>query len=138
MRDLTTKDVDQYRDKSTRVIQMFGGIGDYGRGFFWVPSVIDRFEMKVMASDRKGWDHVSVSRKNRCPNWPEMCQIKDLFFEPEETVMQLHVPHEDHVNNHNYCLHLWRPHIEVIPRPPSILVGVSDEEFSQLKEKAGI
>ena len=44
------------------------------------------------AADADGWDHVSISLKNRCPNWTEMCFVKDLFFEPEETVMQLHPP----------------------------------------------
>jgi len=70
------------------------------------------------------WDHVSVSRANRCPNWPEMEHVKRLFFQDTETAMQLHVPAADHINNHPYCLHLWRPHGVEIPRPPAIFVGV--------------
>ncbi len=45
------------------------------------------------------WDHVSVSTTERCPNWPEMCFIKDLFFDEEETVMQLHPPRSQWINN---------------------------------------
>lgn len=70
------------------------------------------------------WDHVSVTVSNRCPNWQEMCFIKDLFFEDEEPVMQLHPPKSEYINNHEYCLHLWRPTNKEIPLPPSILVGV--------------
>ena len=28
----------------------------------------------VIASDGAGWEHVSVSRRDRCPTWDEMCQ----------------------------------------------------------------
>jgi len=66
--------------------------------------------MRVMASAGMGWDHVSISRQNRCPNWPEMEHIKRLFFRDDETAMQLHVPPSDHISIHPYCLHLWRPH----------------------------
>jgi hypothetical protein len=69
------------------------------------------------------WEHVSVSTKHRCPTWKEMCWVKDLFWNPEEAVMQLHPPKSDWVNNHNYCLHLWRPMDGIIPLPPSIAVG---------------
>lgn len=83
-------------------------------------------ELKIVASgaDETGWEHVSVSTPRRPPNWQEMCLIKDLFWEPEETVMQLHPPHSEYVNNHAYCLHLWRPVFTNIPLPPSILVGL--------------
>jgi hypothetical protein len=88
-----------------------------------VPSAIDRAELRVIATAGEGWDHVSVSRANRCPNWPEMEQIKRLFFATVETAMQLHVPPSDHISVHPYCLHLWRPHDVEIPRPPSWMVG---------------
>lgn len=69
------------------------------------------------------WEHVSVSCRNRCPNWQEMHFIKEIFWGDDEAVMQLHPPKRDYVNCHPYCLHLWRPvHVEV-PLPPSIMVG---------------
>ncbi len=70
------------------------------------------------------WEHVSVSLANRCPNWPEMCRVKDLFWDETETVMQLHVPLADHRNLHAFCLHLWRPTKLTIPRPPSEAVAI--------------
>ena len=53
-----------------------------------------------------------------------MCKIKELFFEDEEVVMQLHPKKSEYVNNHEHCLHLWRPIDSEIPIPNSILVGV--------------
>jgi hypothetical protein len=55
-----------------------------------------------------------------------MCQIKALFWDEEEAVMQLHPPRSDYVNVHHFCLHLWRPTETTIPLPPSILVGPKD------------
>lgn len=77
----------------------------------------------IVVSDGEDWDHVSVSLQKRCPSWDEMCFVKDLFFEPEEAVMQLHPPKSDYVNHHPFCLHLWRPQNKRIPLPPSIFVG---------------
>jgi len=61
--------------------------------------------------------------KNRCPRWDEMCFVKDLFWDAEETVMQLHPPKSMWINNHPFCLHLFRPLNETIPLPPPISVG---------------
>ena len=77
----------------------------------------------IIVSDGMDWDHVSVSLPSRCPNWEEMCFVKDLFFEPEEPAMQLHPPKSDYVNYHQHCLHLWRPQAKRIPLPDSIMVG---------------
>lgn len=64
------------------------------------------------------WEHVSVSRQDRCLTWEEMCEIKDLFFFEDEEVMQIHPAKKNYVNIHPYCLHLWRPKTEKIPLPP--------------------
>jgi len=102
-----------------------GAAGDDTAGCFYLKSEADRRQLRIIASSDGGWDHVSVSRADRCPTWAEMEQVKRLFFADGETAMQLHVPASDHVNNHPYCLHLWRPHEAEIPRPPALLVGVS-------------
>ena len=80
--------------------------------------------LRMIASDGEGWEHVSVSLVDRCPTWDEMCYVKDLFWLSTECVMQLHPPERDHVNNHPFCLHLWRPSADNIPRPPADFVGV--------------
>ena len=40
--------------------------------------------------------------------WNEMCWVKELFWDDFEVVFQYHPPKKDHVNNHKYCLHLWK------------------------------
>jgi hypothetical protein len=69
------------------------------------------------------WEHVSVSTEKRTPKWSEMCMIKDLFWDEEETVMQLHPPKSIYVNYHPFTLHLWKPMEHSIPLPPPLLVG---------------
>lgn len=76
----------------------------------------------VIASDGMGWEHVSVSRRDRCPTWDEMCQIKALFWGEEDCVVQYHPPRSEYVNNHPHCLHLWRNPGAEIPMPDPILV----------------
>ncbi len=78
----------------------------------------------VIVSSDFGWEHVSVSRKDRCPTWDEMCQVKAMFWDDEDCVVQYHPPKSEYVNNHPNCLHLWRPTAAVLPMPPSIFVGV--------------
>lgn len=115
--------LDKFRVMDDFVIKTYGSTGNHENGMFMLASPIDGARMVVVASVGMGWDHVSVSRKKRCPNWPEMDFVKRAFFEDDETVMQLHVPASDHINVHNFCLHLWRPLHQEIPRPPGITVG---------------
>ena len=95
-------------------------------GMFRIPGPCGT-ELRIIASNGDtasgvAWEHVSVSTHNRCPNWPEMCFVKNLFFDPEETVMQLHPPQSQWINVHPNCLHLWRPLQQEIPLPPKIAV----------------
>jgi len=126
MKPLTELDV--YRIKTGRVFEHYGWFGDDTCGVFCVRSPTDQREMHIVASTGEGWEHVSVSRDNRCPNWPEMEFIKRKFFKDDEAVMQLHVPETDHINCHDYCLHLWRPLNAEIPRPPSYMVGPTGDQ----------
>ena len=70
------------------------------------------------------WDHVSVSFRRRCPSWEEMAEIKQLFFHPEEVCFELHPAKSEYVNDHPFCLHIWRQQKETIPTPPAWMVGV--------------
>ena len=79
--------------------------------------------LRVVASDGWAWDHVSVSLRNRTPNWREMEFICRLFWTEDEAVMQLHPPRSEWISNHPYCLHMWKPQDSDIPLPPTIMVG---------------
>jgi hypothetical protein len=69
--------------------------------------------LTVMATDWGCWQQVSVSLPNRCPNWREMCFVKDLFWDENEECIQFHPKKSDYVNLHEYTLHMWKPPIEV-------------------------
>lgn len=76
--------------------------------------------------DSRGWEHVSVSTPKRCPNWQEMSFVKDLFWDGDELVIQMHPPKREYVNNHPNCLHLWRNVTVDYPLPPSYFVGLKE------------
>ena len=99
---------------------------DYGNnGAFTVP--YDDGLLVMIMSDGDGWEHVSVhvdlpQHKRRTPTWQEMCYVKSLWFKPSEWVLQYHPAKGDYVNEHNECLHLWRPVFSEIPKPPGWMV----------------
>lgn len=102
----------------------------YGcNGQFSVTSVKFKRRLLVQCSDGLGWEHVSVSCYDRCPTWNEMSYIKSLFWSDDDLVIQIHPPKADYVNNHKYCLHLWRKAgtNEFIERPESWLVGTTEK-----------
>ena len=101
----------------------------YGmNGFFLVKRKGER--LKIMVSDGsegdweeagftgEPWEHVSVSLQHRCPSWNEMEYVKRLFWEPWETVMQIHPSLPEYVDCCSTCLHLWKPTRTKIPTPP--------------------
>lgn len=84
----------------------------------------------VIWSNGGGWEHVSVSpyRRSYTPSWDEMCSLKDMFFYDDEVVVQYHPAKSEYVNNMSNCLHLWRPIDQIMPTPPSIMVGLKTEQ----------
>jgi hypothetical protein len=104
-----------------RVRHYSGTMGNGNMGAFVLFS--DKgVELRIIATNAEGWDHVSVSTPSRCPTWEEMEFVKRLFFGHNECAMQLHVPPAEHINCHPYTLHLWRPHLLRIPRPPARMI----------------
>lgn len=117
-------ELNHFRRTTPDVIKLWGFIGDHTAGVFDFPirTHATRY-LKIIVTSGEGWDHVSVSLLDRCPTWEEMDKVKRAFFLDTETVMQLHVAAKAHINVHQYCLHLWRPHTGSIPLPPAIMVG---------------
>jgi len=79
-------------------------------------------KMGIIVSWGMGWDHVSVSRQDRCPTWDEMEYVRTLFFDESEWVVQFSAPRSKHINIHPNCLHMWRPQNEQLPTPPAVMV----------------
>jgi hypothetical protein len=118
-------------------LHVYGVRGDSRNGVFSMKSG-DVF-LYCVASDGMGWEHVSVSLREsprlgsikRCPTWEEMCLVKNRFWDKDDTVMQLHPPECDYVNQQPYCLHLWKPDRDLvdagadIPLPNPVMVGIA-------------
>ncbi len=63
----------------------------------------------VAGRNEEGWEHVSIALyTKRLPRWDEMCYIKDLFWNEDEEVVQIHPKKSEYVNVVE-ALHLWRP-----------------------------
>ena len=109
-------------NKHRRPHPLFGEMGDETCGCF--KTSVGKTEFWAIASQEGGWEHVSISpaKKMRCPTWEEMTAIKNLFFEPDEIVLQYIMPESKNINIHKNCLHMWRPQNEKIPMPPTYMV----------------
>ena len=118
MKSLKGEPFNRWRDVSDRVRERYGSIGDETCGMFDLP-----IGLTVIASSGAGWEHVSVSRQDRCPSWDEMVFVQRAFFKDEEWAMQLHPPRSKNISVHPYCLHLWRPLDDTIPTPPDWTVA---------------
>jgi len=103
-------------------------------GAFKIPHRMKSLCYLVIATegfDLVPWEHVSVSIRlsksmkdlDRCPTWEEMCRIKDLFWDPEDCVVQFHPPESEYVSDHHYTLHLWRKKDQNWETPPPETVG---------------
>lgn len=73
----------------------------------------------IFSTDEDGWEHVSVSPKGSkrervqpCPTWRQMCEVKDVFWDKEEGVVQFHPPEKHYIHgigDDTNILHLWKP-----------------------------
>ncbi len=120
----TTARAEKWRTKHPiGLAQKFGD--DFG--WFEMPAVRDGPLLCIQVSpsfDEYQFEHVSVSLAHRCPTWDEMCKVKDLFWDSEDTVVQYHPPRSEYVNLAKHCLHLWRWTKGEFPRPSKIEVGI--------------
>ena len=103
----------------------YASVSNVPYGAFRIPGPIGR-ELVVMADNgadhvTEGWEHVSVSLATRTPNWQEMTFVKGLCWSDDDTIVQFHPRKADHINVHDFCLHMWRPP-GTFPTPPKILV----------------
>lgn len=83
---------------------------------------LDNMEVLAMGDIAQGWEHVAVSIRNRPPNAREMRTVRNIFWPPEEMVLQFYLSELDYANYHPNCQHLWRPANDIFPRPPAELV----------------
>lgn len=90
------------------------------------------------------WEHLSVSFDDMLPDWNYMQEMKEMFWNDDEECFQLHPKKENYINNHEYCLHIWKSLKQQIPIPPTILVGFrpgkeqeDKKQFMEMQELIG-
>lgn len=121
-----------------RAVHPVLGPGDDEGGFCIIPLGTHEYCANVIFSIGDGWDHVSVSLKDRCPTWEEMHRIKKIFFRDDEVVIQIFPKEENYLSHHPYCLHLWKCQGGKQPTPPKDMVAPNVcyvQEPKTLKEK---
>ncbi len=78
----------------------------------WTHKLVTGFNVlrsKSTMNDGSEWVHVSVSLPDRLPTWAEIAKVKLEFIGGPQYAYHI-VPAElDHVNVHNYCMHIWSP-----------------------------
>lgn len=118
---------EKYRN---RTHPLLGSDASYGTsGLFEIP--LEEGLAICIASDggldpTTSWEHVSihmkVDGKDETPTWDEMCELKNIFWDEEDCVVQFHPPKSQYVNRHPHTLHLWRQSGSNFPTPPMIMV----------------
>lgn len=108
-------------------------IGDELRVTSELTNPVTRKTWFVIFTNGLGWEHLSISSSSRTPDWDTMCLAKSIFWRDDECCVEYHPRKEDYVNMHEHCLHIWKPLLEKLPTPPSIMVGFRgmDEDTTQ-------
>lgn len=87
------------------------------RGLFIVRNAQMQINIISDEGERSGWEHVSISVKydhpilgivDHTPGWDVMNQVKDMFWDEDECVLQFHPPKSEYVNTKQNVLHLWK------------------------------
>jgi hypothetical protein len=105
--------VQVYTDMKTESGDMQGYMGfinlrDFSKTLTFVASIDEK-------PDGKNWEHVSVSyhgETRKTPSWAEMCAVKEIFWDKEEVVHQIHPKESQYFHGFKEkqnILHLWRP-----------------------------
>lgn len=82
------------------------------------------YTASLIVSSGAGWEHASIAPLRKVtPSWEDMCKLKDLVWEKNEAVIQIHPSEVDYVDIVSNCLRLWRCTYKEMVLPPAILVG---------------
>lgn len=109
--------------KNPRIAVTFEGMDGF-HGIISMPTWIGN----LIVSKGGGWEHISVSPKKLriIPSWDDMCRLKDIFWNEDESVIEIHPAKNEYVNNMPNCLHLWRCYYKDMVLPPSCFVGTRE------------
>ena len=81
----------------------------------WVEFPDLKFRGNVICGfNEEGWEHVSIGSHNKkqLPTWEVMARLKDMFWNKDEEVVQIHPAEKNYFHGFadlKNVLHLWRP-----------------------------
>ena len=115
-------------EKYRLTIGDFASDKSYGNNGIFIIQVGRFKQIRCIASDGEGWEHVSVgimeNGKPFTPKWNEMAIVKDIFWHAEDCVIQFHPPKSEYVNCHPNILHLWCEIGVKYKTPHKSLIGI--------------
>lgn len=80
----------------------------YGTGFYFVARERDGSVIVTVGNwDGVDWIHASISRPDRMPSYDELTLLHRAVFGTSGWSYQVFAPATEHVNIHEYALHLW-------------------------------
>ena len=122
--------------KNRRIVVLEDGIDGF-TGLIAMPT----WKGSLVVSKGGGWEHISVSpaKLRIIPTWEDMRILKDIFWNEDEAVIEVHPPKAEYVNNMPNCMHLWRCYYKDMVLPPSCFVGIKKgqtnaELMAEIKE----
>lgn len=68
-----------------------------------------RMSLLASAGEHHGtaYIHASVARAKKLPTYGDLCFAKEWIFGPHRYAAQVFPAEREHVNIHEFCLHLW-------------------------------
>ncbi len=107
---------------------------DGNNGMFLIPckkknkdNTMNHYFLCVVVTDGTGWENTMISIMNkdgkRSLRWPtadEIVQVKNIFWDPQDTVLQFmpSITDPQNVPQVPYTIYLWRPKLAIMPKPP--------------------
>ena len=78
-------------------------------GFMYINKTMGLTVIQSVSTEEDGnyWLHTSFSRRARMPEYKDIKFIKKMFIGNNEKAIMIFPLEKEHVNIHNYCLHLW-------------------------------
>lgn len=89
------------------------------KGYYNI-SIIQTNDWKRIQVSLLNWWHQQLKV---FPTWDEMCAIKDIFFNDDEAIIEIHPSDEYKIYEKDYTIDLWKPLNKELPLPNPDLVG---------------
>lgn len=75
-----------------------------GTGSVWGSVIVTTSDVP---GDPHEWTHASISWTDRLPTYAELCRLKEAVWGGDGYAYQVFAPASEHVNIHEFALHLW-------------------------------